>query len=158
LEVIDDFPQGVRQLLIDASDPLELQSTLKRISVLVDSHWGLCRTLSPATCDLGLPAEVGGHSPPLFEPFARVRLQVLRRLGGRFGAEAKRLAARLEDTLAPEHTNLLLVAEAKQAQDALLDEYVQRFGRTWMPSPWLDDVVTIPGGCWIRMWCSAAWL
>jgi len=103
----------------------------------------------------GLPAETGGHSPPLFEPFARVRLRVLRRLGGRFGAEAKRLAVSLEDTLAPERTDLLLVAESKQAQDALLDEYDRRFGRTWIPSPWLDDVVIISGG-WVRMWCSAA--
>lgn len=128
LERIYDFPPGVRQLLIDQSDPAELRDLLRRIGRLIERRLGSTRDFLARWLDPDRPVDTGG-AKPLFEPFARIRLQVLRRLGGHYlEGEAARLAAWLERPDTPPRPDLLLLAETHAITDALLATYRERFG------------------------------
>jgi formylglycine-generating enzyme required for sulfatase activity len=125
---IYDFPPGVRQLLIDQSDPAEMRELLRRIGRLIERRMGSTRDFLARWLDPDRPVDTGG-AEPLFEPFARIRLKVLRRLGGHYlEGEAARLAAWLERPEPPPRPDLLLLAETQEIADALLATYRERFG------------------------------
>ncbi|WP_295579446.1 SAV_2336 N-terminal domain-related protein [uncultured Lamprocystis sp.] len=129
LETVYDYPAGVRQLLIDTLHPDEIQTNLRRVSDAVRSQLGapydfLARYLDPA-----LPATADDGAGPRFKPFARIRLQVLRRLGGCFGPEAKRLSDWIDSPPRAAACDLLLIAESDLVCDALLHLYAARYGR-----------------------------
>jgi formylglycine-generating enzyme required for sulfatase activity/putative intracellular protease/amidase len=145
LERIYDFPLGVRQLLIDQSDPAEMRDLLRRIGRLIERRLGSTRDFLARWLDPDRPVDTGG-AEPLFEPFARIRLQVLRRLGGHYlEGEAARLAAWLERPDTPPRPDLLLLAETQAIADALLATYRERYGHAGRePEPF------VAGGqrCW----------
>jgi len=144
LDRIYDFPPGVRPLLIDANDPAEMRDLLRRVGRLIERRMGSTRDFLARWLDPDRPVDTGG-AEPLFEPFARIRLQVLRRLGGHYLDEAAQLAAGLEGTEPPPRPDLLLLAETQAIADALLATYRERFGRAGRtPEPFFAD--------WQRCW------
>ena len=90
LEIIYEFHDGVRQLLIDSLTPPQLLDVLQRVSRQVEERLGrphdfLARLADPTVFD---PDSL---LAPDSRPFAQIKLQVLRRLGGEYGAWAMQL-------------------------------------------------------------------
>lgn len=91
LEIIYEFHDGVRQLLIDSLTPPQLLDVLQRVSRQVEERLGrphdfLARLADPTVFD------PDSWLAPDSRPFAQIKLQVLRRLGGEYGAWAMQLA------------------------------------------------------------------
>jgi formylglycine-generating enzyme required for sulfatase activity len=93
LETIYDFKPGVRQLLIDDL-PLQMQLQVhEQVSRAVTDELGAPHDFLARFTDPTEPLDPNaGTLEPRFRPFAHIRLQLLRRLGGGFGSEAARLA------------------------------------------------------------------
>ena len=91
LEIIYEFHDGVRQLLIDSLTPPQLLDVLQRVSRQVEERLGrphdfLARLADPTVFD------PDSWLAPDSRPFAQIKLQVLRRLGGEYGTWAMQLA------------------------------------------------------------------
>jgi formylglycine-generating enzyme required for sulfatase activity len=93
LETIYDFKPGVRQLLIDDL-PLQMQLRVhEQVSRAVTDELGAPHDFLARFTDPTEPFDPNaGTLEPRFLPFAHIRLQLLRRLGGSFSSEAARLA------------------------------------------------------------------
>jgi len=97
LETLYDFAPGVRQLLIDECAPDDLLAVLERVSQAVIAQLGAPHDFLAHYADPTQPVDPGADGfEPHHRPFACIRLQVLRRLGGRFGSEARRIAEWIE--------------------------------------------------------------
>ncbi|MCP4699889.1 MAG: SUMF1/EgtB/PvdO family nonheme iron enzyme [Gammaproteobacteria bacterium] len=96
LEVVYDFHDGIRQRLLNRQAPEQLWNVLKTLSEQVEQHLGgphdfLARIADPAALE---PKQA---LAPVNRPFAYIRLQVLRRLGGVYAEWAAHLAEVLEN-------------------------------------------------------------
>ncbi len=103
LDIIYEFHEGVRQLLLDELTPPQLLEVLQRVSRQVEERLGqphdfLARLADPTVFD---PTSL---LAPDSRPFAHIKLQVLLRLGGEYGRWAMQLAELLRQPV-PEPVN-----------------------------------------------------
>jgi formylglycine-generating enzyme required for sulfatase activity len=140
LETIYEFHDGVRQLFIDDLTPPGLLDVLQRVSRRVEGRLGrphdfLARISDPTLFDPETLLDPGSR------PFAHIKLQVLRRLGGEYGRWAVQLAASLQQQ-SPE-----VGVAAARAPPAVEPEFPtrfrDRFSGTHLEGP---EMVWLPGG------------
>ncbi len=92
LQVLLDFHPGIRELLLDELPQLEVERAARRMSRVIESHLGQSLDfLAMLTDDEGkLPLNASTL------PIARIRLSVLRRLGGQYSEMAAQLVEHIE--------------------------------------------------------------
>ncbi|MCP4697286.1 MAG: SUMF1/EgtB/PvdO family nonheme iron enzyme [Gammaproteobacteria bacterium] len=94
LETIYEFHTGVQALLLGQFKPLRLWETLKRLSVKIEACLGRPHDFPAWFADPTIASE---HILDRENrPFAHIRIEVLKRLGGVYGEWAVRLQAALE--------------------------------------------------------------
>jgi formylglycine-generating enzyme required for sulfatase activity len=102
-DVIYDFRQGVRDLLLDGLPRAEMLAVLNRSSEYVEKHLGQVRDFGAL---LARPSEHGGAIAPDDSPIARIAAAVLRRLGGDYARLTRRKTRGHGDVLVPGATPL----------------------------------------------------
>jgi hypothetical protein len=153
-EIAYDFHQGVRDVLLDSVRVFEATRVLERVSTYIEARWGWPSDFGALLADpMGVSRDVFGRRET---PFARVAVDLLRRLGGRYAE----LAATLEDRTLPRAAsgvhlwnpeNSTMSEETQAGGDSLspprlerIDQICDRFEHAWDagPRPRIEDYLS----------------
>ncbi len=92
LQILMDFHPGIRDLLLDQLPPAEVESSARRMNHAIETHLGQSLDfLAILAADDG-KLKLGANELPI----ARIRLSVLRRLGGEYSELAEQAAKRID--------------------------------------------------------------
>ena len=136
-ELLFDFEDGIRELLI-SSQPVN--ETVNTLSVYIERHIGTSQSLRALIAN---PNDFSQSSTNNLSPFAQILTRILRLLGGKYTGLAERIelvSTQSKPQLIKKRRKYWLRSKAQELSDKVIDEWFDKEDRWWRAAQYIDKV------------------